>query len=215
RPAARRGRVERRQPVFRPVGLRLRVRSIATTMSTNRGETMRSTTRYPRTRNLRKSVLCMASGVCLSPLAVPVMAQSATGAVAGRAESGTQIVITNESTGLTRSVTVAGDGSYRLSQLPVGDYSLRVVRGGQPAGQPVEVNVSLGGTTTVNLGSDGSVVNLNAIQVVGSRVINRVDVHSTESATNITREEISRLPVDQSLGSVALLAPGVIGGNSS
>ena len=53
-------------------------------------------------------------------------------------------------------------------------------------------------------------MNLNAVQVVGSRVINRVDVRSTESATNINRQELSRLPVDQSLSSVALLAPGVI-----
>ncbi len=58
-------------------------------------------------------------------------------------------------------------------------------------------------------------VNLGALQVIGSRVVNRVDVRSTESATNVTREDISRLPVAQSLGSVALLAPGVITGNSS
>src|SRR5690606_28851991 len=42
-----------------------------------------------------------------------------------------------------------------------------------------------------------------------SRVVNRVDVYSTESATNITREQLTRLPVDQSVSSVALLAPGV------
>ena len=46
--------------------------------------------------------------------------------------------------------------------------------------------------------------------MVGSRVVNRVDVRSTESATNINREEVSRLPVDQTLASVALLAPGVV-----
>jgi hypothetical protein len=37
-----------------------------------------------------------------------------------------------------------------------------------------------------------------------------VDVRSVESATNIRRDEIARLPVDQSLGSIALLAPGVV-----
>ena len=58
-------------------------------------------------------------------------------------------------------------------------------------------------------------MNLNAVQVVGSRVINRVDVRSTESATTINREELARLPVAQDLSSVALLAPGVVGGNSS
>ena len=168
------------------------------------------------TRNLRKSVLCMAMGLCLSSLAAgPVFAQSVAGAVAGRAEAGAQVTVTNVATGLTRSATVDANGTYRLSQLPVGDYSLHVSRGGQAVGSPVSVAVSLGGTTTVNLDAGGDLVNLNAVQVVGSKVINRVDVYSTETATNITRQELARLPVDQSLGSVALLAPGVITGNSS
>ena len=168
------------------------------------------------TRNLRKNVLCMAMGLCLASMAAtPVLAQSVSGAVAGRAEAGTEITVTSATTGLTRTITVNADGSYRLSQLPVGDYTLQVSRGGQPVGAPVSVAVALGGTTTVNLGSGGAVANLESVQVVGSRVVNRVDVHSTETATNITREELARLPVDQSLGSVALLAPGVISGNSS
>lgn len=163
------------------------------------------------TRNLRKTVLCMAMGLGLSSLAVgPVLGQAVTGAVAGRADAGTQVTVTSVTTGLTRTVTANDDGSYRLAQLPVGDYRLQVSRGGQPIGSPVSVAVALGGTTTVNLGSSGNVMNLESIEVVGSRVVNRVDVYSTESATNITREEVSRMPVDQNMTSVALLAPGVV-----
>lgn len=157
------------------------------------------------TRNLRKSVLSIAMGVCLSSLAVgPAFAQAVTGAVAGRAEAGSQVRVTNTATGLTRSITVGADGNYRIGQLPPGDYTLTA-----DGAKPVAVNVSLGGTTTVNLSNDGA-VNLDAVQVIGSRVVNRVDVRSTEAATNITREELARLPVDQSLSSVALLAPGVV-----
>ncbi|KAF1719487.1 TonB-dependent receptor [Pseudoxanthomonas wuyuanensis] len=166
-------------------------------------------------KTFKKAALYIALGACMASMAPLAMAQSVTGAVAGRAEAGQQITVTNTATGLIRTVSVGADGSYRLSQLPIGDYRLQVTRDGQSVGEPVMVNVSLGGTTTVNLGGDGSVVNLNAIQVVGSRVVNRVDVRSTESATNVSREEIARLPVDQSLASVATLAPGVIGGNSS
>jgi hypothetical protein len=143
-------------------------------------------------------------GLCLSTVAAPAMAQSVTGAVAGRANAGETVTVTNAATGLSRTVTVGSDGSYRIGQLPPGDYSLTA--GG---GEPVALTVSLGGTTTVNLTS-GGMAELAAVQVVGSRVLNRVDVHSTESATNITREELARLPVDQDLGSVALLAPGVV-----
>ena len=164
-----------------------------------------------RTRSMRKTVLSIAMGLCLSSLAMsPAYAQSATGSVAGRATAGDQISIVNSATGASRTVTVGADGSYRMSQLPVGDYSLQVMRGGQSVGSALQVNVPLGGTATINLGSEGGIANLDTVQVVGSRVINRVDVFSTETATNISREEIARMPVDQSLGSVALLAPGVV-----
>lgn len=161
------------------------------------------------TRNMRKSVLSIAMGVCLSSLvAGPVLAQAVTGAVAGRAQAGTEITITNVATGQARSAKVGADGSYRIAQLAPGQYSLS-----SGSGAPIDVSVSIGGTTTVNLGSDGA-VNLDAVQVLGSRVVNRVDVYSTESATNLRREEFTRLPVDQSLGSVALLAPGVVPSSS-
>src|SRR3546814_9851718 len=55
---------------------------------------------------------------------------------------------------------------------------------------------------------------LGTIQVVGSRVVNAVDVTSTESATNITAQEIERMPVERNVSSVALLAPGVAGGSA-
>ncbi len=152
------------------------------------------------TRNMRKTALCMALGLCIASLAAPVLAQSVTGAVAGRADAGAQVTITNESTGLTRTVTAGNDGNYRIGQLPPGDY---IVTAG---GAPVPVSVPLGGTTTVNLGA----ASLGTVQVVGSRVVNRVDVRSTETSTNINRQELARLPVDQTLSSVALLAPGVV-----
>ena len=159
---------------------------------------------------LRRAALCLALGACLSTMAPLALAQAVTGAVAGRANAGDQITVVNTSTGVTRVVSAGADGSYRIAQLQIGDYSLVVTRDGQPVGEPIAVNVALGGTTTVNVAGADGVANLAALQVVGSRVVNRVDVRSTESATNIRREELARLPVDQSLGSVALLAPGVI-----
>ena len=166
-------------------------------------------------RIIRKAALCLALGACLGSMTPVVMAQSATGAIAGRASAGDQVMLTNTATGATRTVTVGADGGYRVTQLPVGDYRLQLMRDGQPVGPGVTVNIALGGTTGVNLGSEGNLVNLDTIEVIGSRVINRVDVYSTEVSTNINREELARLPVDQSLASVAIMAPGVNGGNSS
>src|SRR5690606_23062463 len=160
----------------------------------DRGEDMSST------RTMRKSILSIAMGLCLSSLALaPAYAQSAMGAVAGRASAGDQITLVNTSTGATRTITVGGDGSYRLGQLPIGDYTMQLNRNGAAVGEPVTVSVPLGGTATLNFSSEGGIANLDVVTVVGNRVINRVDVYSTESATNINREELARLPVDQGL----------------
>ncbi|MDN5780700.1 MAG: TonB-dependent receptor [Luteimonas sp.] len=160
-------------------------------------------------RNLRRRALCMAMGICLASMAsAPVFAQSATGAVVGRADAGAKVTITNPQTGYTRTVTAGSDGNYRLSLLPPGNY---MVQG--DGGQAIGVVVALGSATTVNLSSRETT--LGTVEVTGSRVINAVDVTSTESATNVTREEISRLPVDQNIASVALLAPGVVKGDAS
>jgi len=166
--------------------------------------------------SIKRAALCVALGACLGiMLPGTVMAQTVSGAVAGRATAGDQVTVVSSSTGLTRTVTVGADGSYRLGQLPVGDYQLQLSREGQKLGDQVAVSVAVGGTTTVNLASAGGVTNLDALQVTGTRVINRVDVYSTETSFNINRQEISRLPVAQDLSAVALMAPGVVGGNSS
>ncbi|WP_368563353.1 TonB-dependent receptor [Pseudoxanthomonas sp. UTMC 1351] len=164
---------------------------------------------------LRKAALSIALGTCIASL-VPMTAsaQNVTGSVVGRTGAGDQITITNTDTGLTRTVTADNNGNYRMAQLPVGSYTLQANRGGQPVGQPVRVTVSLGNATTVNLSGDGA-VDMAAVQVVGARVLNAVDVTSTESAMNITAEELARIPIDRNLTSVALMAPGVTKGDAS
>ncbi|WP_141739185.1 TonB-dependent receptor, partial [Stenotrophomonas sp. BIIR7] len=169
-----------------------------------------------KANGLKRAALCVALGACLGSLLPTVaFAQAVSGAVAGRASAGDQITVVSTSTGQTRTVTASADGTYRLGQLPVGNYQLQLSRDGQNLGDPVAVSVAIGGTTTVNLGSGGGVVNLDALQVVGTRVVNRVDVSTTETSFNVNRQELERLPVAQDLSAVALLAPGVVGGNST
>jgi outer membrane receptor protein involved in Fe transport len=147
-------------------------------------------------------------GFGLAPLAAPALAGSNDGSVVGHTQPGAVITVLNADNGFTRSVTADGKGNYRFPFLPVGHYTLKADQGGAPVGQPVDVTVSLGNATTVNVGSAAGTTNLDAINVSGS-IIPGVDVTSTESATNVTREQLSRLPVDQNIASVAVLAPGV------
>ena len=149
----------------------------------------------------------MAMGLCLSSMASMALAANNDGSVVGHAAAGTQVTITNPSTGFTRTVTADVDGNYRFPFVPIGNYTLQAAGSG-----PVEIAVSLGNATTVNLGDNA--VNLGAVQVVGSRIATPIDVTSTESATNITAQEIERMPVERNVSSVALLAPGVARGSA-
>lgn len=157
---------------------------------------MRATHRKPS-----RHLLCVATAIVLGAMAAqPLMAQQTTGAIAGKADPGATVIVSDPATGFSRTVTADAAGNYRAALLPVGTYSVQV---GQ--NQPANVTVTLGGTTTYNPGGA-----IDTVTVVGNGIISLVDVHSTESATNLTRDEITRLPVDQSLSSVALLAPGVV-----
>ena len=156
----------------------------------------------------RRAALWIALGACIAATTPTVFAQSATGAVAGRADAGATVTISNPATGFTRTVTADGNGNYRLAPLPPGSYTVRA-----DEGEPVGITVSLGTTASLDL-TGGGATNLAAIQVVGSRVVTPVDVTSTESAVNIRAEEVARLPVERNVSSVAVLAPGVAQGSA-
>jgi hypothetical protein len=163
--------------------------------------------------NFRRTVLCAALSLCLSSLAVPAFAGNNDGSVVGHTQANAAVTITNPSTGLTRTITADGKGNYRFPFLPVGDYVLTVNSSGNAVGQPRNVTVSLGNATTVDVGSSVSATELSSVSVTGT-ALPVIDVTSTETATNISRETLQRLPVEQNVTSVTLLAPGVVKGNA-
>ena len=159
-------------------------------------------------RALKRTALCIAMGVCLATMLPVAMAANTDGALAGQAEAGAQVTVTNPATGFTRTVTAGADGNYRFPFLPVGTYTLQATNNGAPVGQPRTITISLGTTTTVDVG----VTTLGTVTVVGSGIASPVDVSSTESATNVSRQELLRLPVERNAQAVALLAPGLVKG---
>jgi outer membrane receptor protein involved in Fe transport len=125
---------------------------------------------------------------------------------------GVEITVRNPETGFSRTVKPDAEGNYRFPFLPVGRYEVEASKNGSTIGKLAEVDVSLGTATTadVNLNITG----IDSIEVTGTRIVTAVDVRSTESATNITRAELERLPVERDLLSVAMLAPGLTAGDS-
>ncbi|ROU07821.1 TonB-dependent receptor [Lysobacter enzymogenes] len=160
-------------------------------------------------KSFRKSGLCVAMGICLASMMLPALAANTDGSLSGRVAAGAEVTVRNADTGFTRTVKADAQGNYRFPFLPIGTYQLQASKDGQAVGETLQVVVSLGNESNVSL---GGATDLAAVQVIGSRAITPVDVRSTESATNITKAELERVPVARDAQSVALLAPGVVQG---
>jgi hypothetical protein len=168
-----------------------------------------------------KTAMYIALGMSLaSALPMTTAHANSDGSLVGRLTDGdnkpladAEVTVRSPETGFSRTVKADADGHYRFARLPVGKYVVEATRGGASMGKLAEVTVGLGAATTANVTL--AVSTLEEVQVLGTRIVQAVDVKSTESAMNVTREELELLPVERDVLSVALLAPGLTRGDSS
>ncbi len=149
----------------------------------------------------RRTSLSIAVGLMLSAVA---MAQSSEGTLYGQAKASSTVTVTSLENGSTRQVQTDASGKFSLPKLQPGRYSVA------SGGDKQEVTVSIGSGTQVVLGG----TTLEQVQVTGSRTRSAIDVASVESNTVFTQEQLQSLPVPRNVNSVALLAPGVVKGDS-
>lgn len=164
-------------------------------------------------KGLKRSALTVALGLSFVG---GVQAQTNTaGAVSGRAVAGDTITIENPATGFSRTVTVGDDGNYRLSQIPIGQYTVtRKGTDGSTSTRNASVSVGTAANVTFVTGT-GDAQTLDTVTVVGTGAINPIDVTSVESTTILTAEQIAKIPVARDTTSVALLAPGTVRGDAA
>ncbi len=165
-------------------------------------------------KHLNKSLLAVALGM---GFAASVQAQTNTaGAVSGRATAGDTITIENAATGFSRTITVGGDGSFRVSQIPIGQYTI-TRKGADGTTSTRTANISVGTAANVSFvaAGGGDAQTLDTVTVVGSGAINPIDISSVESTTILTAEQIAKIPVGRDATSVALLAPGTVRGDAA
>lgn len=168
------------------------------------------------TRPLRHTTLALSLGLGLGLVATGAIAQSnTTGAIFGQvpAAQGTTVHIVNTSTGLARDVAVDSSGRYRATSLPVGNYTVTLQQNGQTVGTRDNVSVTLAGASEVSFASSANAKNLESISVVAS-ALPTIDVSSVDTRTVLTAEQLSKIPVARNAISAALLAPGVVRGDS-
>ena len=142
-------------------------------------------------------------------LALTAIADDTTGLLRGRivGTPAADVAVENIDRGLVYRTT-ASDGSFRIGNLPPGEYTVTLTEGGSVIDQQI-VEVKLGSSTSLTMGSA-----MEELIVQGARVA-AVDIAIAESGLVISTEELQELPVGRSLSSVTLLAPGVIRGDNA
>ena len=166
--------------------------------------------------NYKKTAAAAAVALSLG-LALPAHAAT-TGTILGNAVetdgdqiSNATITIKNKETGLTRTVQSDESGSFRFPLLPPGTYIISANKNGFQQTLQDNVNVKLGGSSSVNIQLVED--NVERIEVTGSSIA-LVDVTSSTTGISVDAVTLDKLPVPRNLSSVALLAPGTTEGDS-
>jgi len=165
--------------------------------------------RNKRGRVLRRSVLAIAVGLCMTSGASYAQSRSA-GSIFGNAQAGDQVTVHNEDTGLTRTLTVDNSGRFQASELPLGRYTVTLQHDGQSAGSRENVMVGVGGT---QVDFNVQAQELGTVTVVAS-ALPAIDVSSVSTDTLLTAETLNKVPVARDITQAAVLAPSVIPADS-
>ncbi|WP_337840778.1 TonB-dependent receptor [Rheinheimera sp.] len=163
-------------------------------------------------RYAKKSLLALSIASFIGMPAV-ALAEDIVGTINAANSTTYKVSVKNTATGLSREVTPASNGAFRISSLPTGEYELTIAKDGKIVTTD-KVRVSLGSNTqaSYDLASSGS-EGLEVIQVTGSR-INPIDLTTSDSGLVMGEIELDRMPVPRNLTSVALLAPGTVAGDT-
>ncbi|OYU43796.1 MAG: hypothetical protein CFE44_16415, partial [Burkholderiales bacterium PBB4] len=148
----------------------------------------------------------MALGAVLCIMSMSAQAQQTVGSINGRANKGDVVSVESKAIGVSRQVKLDADGSFLISQLPAGTYTVTRTRANGTK-ETTEVFVASGEGATATFAAT------QVVQVTGS-AIRRIDARSTEAATTLSKAEIDRIPVTRDVTAVTLLAPGAVFGDS-
>ena len=150
----------------------------------------------------------------LFPAAAQLAAQTSTGTIRGKITDETgqpvgqaEIMASNPSTGINRATTSRDDGSYVLPGLNPALYNLTARHIGS-APQTKQIQVQIGQQLIVDFALTTQAIEVQELVAQAQGPV--VETRTSEVATNVTREQIERLPTpSRNFLDLAALAPGV------
>jgi hypothetical protein len=167
---------------------------------------------------LPKIQLALVALLLAIPLAANAQVTSATivGTVSdpsGAIVPGSQVTARNVDTGLTRTVTSADDGSYRIEFLPVGKYAVEVTATNFKKAYLSDVVLQVNDTKRVDVAL--TVGQVNETVTVTDTAAAEVNTSTSEIGRTIQATEITSLPlVERNVYTLLDLTPGVQSNNN-
>ena len=164
---------------------------------------------------MTRTVKITALALCLLLSAVAVVAQSASAALSGTVVDERQAVVPNATvkvrnvdTNLTRTATSNGEGRYRFSNLPVGNYELTVEASGFAKHVRSGLTLALNQDAVVDVPMRPSGVTEVITVTENASLLN---TSNTEVGTRFDSKRISELPLstNRNVYNIALSAPGI------
>jgi hypothetical protein len=120
---------------------------------------------------------------------------------------GATVTVTNNQTGLSRSVQTNDSGAYRFDLLPAGTYEVKANAAGFGDVTNSKVELLVGKTTNLDF-SMAPGTRAETVTVTSEAPL--LDQQKTDVGVNITPREVQDLPLNgRDLGNLAYLAPGV------
>jgi Carboxypeptidase regulatory-like domain/TonB-dependent Receptor Plug Domain len=128
----------------------------------------------------------------------------------GAVVPGAKVTVKNTGTGLERSTETSADGSYTLSELPIGTYSVTVVLTGFETFVATGVTVDVAGERRVDAAMKTGQISTR-VEVSGD-LLPQVETTSAELGGTLTADTIESLPVNgRDYQKLIYLNPGVAG----
>lgn len=164
---------------------------------------------------LRKTVIARALALAFATTAMgvavmePAMAQSnAAGTVYGKiaAGQGDSVTLKNNDTNQTRTSAVDANGTFRVTSLPIGNYTVTLHKGSATVGT-TQLEVLAGQGVEALFPTGG----IQAVQVTGRR--SRIDVSSSTNGSTFTAKELDKLPMPRNVEGIVQLAPNTTKGD--
>lgn len=159
-----------------------------------------------------KKLLFLLALIAAFAFAVP--AQTINGSIGGTivdqqgaVVAGANITATNKETGLVRNAVSSDNGSFRITSLPVGSYSVRVEGSGFAPKVNDTVQVSVGTETDLRFDlAPGSV----EVSVEVTSAGELLETTQSQVTKTVGEQQILALPGRNTLNGLALLNPGVL-----